>query len=306
MPQYHFEDVSLVLVDSNRDIRSSIRASLRLEGFGEVRDTHRVDRARDWVGESPPDLLIADADVLGGAACGLFHSIRHQVLGEDPFVPIIAVSNAEMPPNVRMAIDAGADHILARPITIDGLLDRVSLLIRNRKPFVVTSDYIGPDRRSHPRPGPGAPLIVVPNALRAKATRSTDPATLKHEICQKVTEINQRKMERNAFQIGWLVERILDTAFAAERAAHLDRLLETAEDLARRLSGTKHDHVSGLCRSLIQVTKKLVKREGGSDARDMKVLPHLAAAIRAAFPEDNQTVAIARDISDSVARLTAD
>lgn len=306
MPDYHFEDVSLVLVDSNRDVRSSIRASLRHEGFGEVRDTHRVDRARDWVNASPPDLLIADADVLDGAACGLFHGIRHQILGQDPFVPIIAVSTAQMPPRVRMAIDSGADHILARPVTIENLLDRVSLLIRKRKPFVVTSDYIGPDRRAKPRPGPSAPLIDVPNALRAKATRSTDRVALKREIRRKVAEINQRKMERNAFQIGWLVERLVDSGSTAERTAHLDRLLETAEDLARRLSETKHDHVSGLCRSLIQVTTKLKNRDGSADGRDTKVLPHLAAAISAAFPADNQTVAIARDIADSVARLTGD
>lgn len=306
MPQYHFESVSLMLVDPNRDVRSSIRTSLRLEGFGEVRDTHRVDRANDWINDAAPDILIADADLLDGAACNLFHDIRHQVLGEDPFVPIIAVSNAQMPPRLRMAIDAGADHILARPVTIEGLLERVSLLIRQRKPFVVTCDYIGPDRRNRPRPGPSAPLIEVPNALRAKATQSADGETLRREICRKTAEINQRKMERNAFQIGWLVGRILETATAAERVPHLGRLLEAAEDLARRLSGTKQDHVSSLCRSLIQIAKKLSTQEDNGYSRDMKVLPHLAAAIHAAFPVDSQTVMIARDIADSVARLAAD
>lgn len=303
MLDYHFEDVSLVLVDPNRDLRSSIRAGLRREGFGEVRDTHRVDRARGWVEESPPDLLIADADVLDGAACDMFHGIRHQVLGEDPFVPIIAVSTAQMPPRVRMAIDSGADNILARPVTIENLLDRVSLLIQNRKAFVVTGDYIGPDRRNTQRPGPSAPLLDVPNALRAKATRRGDGVALKHEIRRKVAEINRRKMERDAFQIGWLVQRIVVPGLAAERAGHLDRLLETAEDLARRLAETKHGHVAGLCRSLVQVAAKLKNRDASADGRDMKVLPHLVAAIVGAFPADKEATAIAQDIAHAVSRL---
>ena len=39
MPGYHFEDVSPVLVDSNRDVRSSIRAGLRHKDLGKVRAT---------------------------------------------------------------------------------------------------------------------------------------------------------------------------------------------------------------------------------------------------------------------------
>jgi len=301
IPQYHFEGVSLVLVESNRDVRGSIRMSLQHEGFGEVRDTHLLERARTWVAEAPPDLLIANADYLD--ACRLFRGIRHQSVGEDPFVPIIAVSGAGMPPQIRRAIDSGADHILVKPVTIENLLERVLRLVRSRKPFVVTSDYIGPDRRREPRPGPTAPLIDVPNVLRAKATRSADPAELRKAVRQAVVEINHRKMERNAFQIAWLVARVVDGDAAPERAAHLTRLLETAEDLARRLSGTKHDHVSGLCRSLIQVTTKLLQPETTADARDIKVLPHLASAIGAAFPDDGETAAIARDISESVSRL---
>ncbi|HLF59202.1 MAG TPA: response regulator [Alphaproteobacteria bacterium] len=304
MPQFHFENVSLVLVEANRDIRSTIRTSLEHEGFGQVRDTHRLDRAQGWVLEAAPDLLIADSDYLD--ACRMFRGIRHQELGADPFVPIIAVSTAGMPPRIRRAIDSGADQILVKPVTIEHLLERVLRLIRSRKPFVVTCDYIGPDRRREPRPGPSAPLIEVPNALRTKATRSADPITLRRDIQRAIAEINQRKMERNAFQIAWLVERIVDLAATPERAAHLNRLLDSAEDLARRLAGTAQDHVSGLCRSLIQVTAKLVRDGAAADARDIKVLPHLAAAIHAAFPDNGATAVIAREITDTVSRLTAD
>jgi len=187
MPQYHFGDVSLVLVDANRDVRSSVRTSLRLEGFGAVRDTSRVERAREWIEEQAPDLVIAESDSFNEDGCRLFHGIRHHEFGEDPFVPIIAVLTEGVTPQIRHAVDSGADHILVKPVSIESLLERVALLIRKRKPFVVTCDYIGPDRRREPRPEPSAPLIEVPNALRAKATRSADAMPLSETETARVT-----------------------------------------------------------------------------------------------------------------------
>lgn len=301
MDQYHFDNVSLVLVDANRDVRSSVRASLRLQGFGEVRDTHKVTRAKEWVEESPPDLLVADAHFFETESCGLFREIRQQFLGGDPFVPMIAVAAPGLPPQMRKLIDSGVDHIVVKPLTIADVLDRIQTLIEKRKPFVVTCDYIGPDRRKEPRPGGQAPLIKVPNALRAKATRSPALKSLRDDIRTATVEINWRKMERDAYQIAWLTERILD-GDAARRPSHVARLLDIAGDLARRLDGSHMDHVSELCRSLTQVAEKLAPGQR-ADGRDMKVLQHLAAAIRAAFPDQGESAGVARDIASSVSRF---
>lgn len=305
MDRYHFEDVSLVVVDANRDIRSSIRASLRLEGFGEVRDTHKVARAKEWVEESPPDLLVADAHFFESESesCGLFREIRHQVLGANPFIPMIAVAAAGLPPQMRKVIDSGVDHIVVKPVTISELLDRIQALVEKRKPFVVTCDYIGPDRRKEPRPGELAPLIEVPNSLRAKATRGPQLMSLREDIRAAAAGINSRKMERDAFQIAWLAARIAD-GDPARRRAHLTRLLEICGDLARRLDGSHMDHVSELCRSLTQVADKMLRAQS-PDGRDMKILRHSAAAIHAAFPDGGDSAGIARDIASSVSRFAA-
>ena len=303
MDQYHFENVSLVLVDANRDIRSSVRASLRLEGFGEVRDTHKIARAKEWVEESPPDLLVADAHFFESESCGLFREIRHQFLGADPFVPIIAVAAPSLPPQMRKVIDTGVDHIVVKPVTISELLERIQALVEKRKPFVVTCDYIGPDRRKEPRPGEKAPLIDVPNALRAKAIRSPQLQSLRDDIRAATAEINRRKMERDAYQIAWLVSRIAD-GDPARRRSHLARLLEITGDLERRLDGSSMDHVSELCRSLMQVAEKMSQVQG-PDGRDMKILRHSAAAIHAAFPDGGESAGIARDIARSISRFAA-
>ncbi len=302
---YHFEDVSLVVVGANRDIRSSIRTSLRDEGFLNVRDTHLIARARGWVTADPPDLLIADADALHGDACRLFHGIRHQELGYDPVVPIIAIAPLRTPRQIRQIVDAGPDHILVEQLTIKQLLERVHLLVLGRKPFVVTADYIGPDRRNAPRPdeSPSAPLIEVPNTLRAKATRSEDEEALRRRLAKTAAEINRRKMERDAVQIAWLTPRIVDAGETWDRERDLERLIATAEDLARRLAFAGQEHVLGLCRSLIEVASRLIHRSSAADPRDLKVLPHLSAAINTAFPEDADTASISNVIVNKVATL---
>jgi hypothetical protein len=87
-----------------------------------------------------------------------------------------------------------------------------------------------------------------------------------------------------------------------ERAPYLTRLMQTAEDLGRRLDGSRMDHVSDLCKSLIQIAENLLQSQG-PDGKDLEVLPHLADAIRAAFPDGGDSAGVARDIASSVSRF---
>ena len=110
-------------------------------------------------------------------------------------------------------------------------------------------------------------------------------------------------MERDAVQIAWLTPRIIDAGDTWDRERDLERLITTAEDLARRLAFAGQDHVLGLCRSLIEVASRLIHRSSAADPRDLKVLPHLTAAINAAFPDDSNTASISNIIVDKVASL---
>src|SRR3546814_1821103 len=59
--------------------------------------------------------------------------------------------------------------LLVKPLSTRIILDRIETVALHRKPFVVTSDYIGPDRRKAvARRDSNVPLIEVPNPLREK------------------------------------------------------------------------------------------------------------------------------------------
>ena len=78
----------------------------------------------------------------------------------------------------------------------------------------------------------------------------------------------------------------------------LKRLLYVAEDSRRRMVGTKYDHVSELCQSLIKVTTDIQAAGGSPESKDVKLLNPLSQAIQAGF--GTGTDAAARDISISV------
>jgi DNA-binding response OmpR family regulator len=309
MKGYHLDDVHLLLADRNWEVRESVKGWLRHVGFGTVSATDKLADLVAWISEEAPDLLISDIDLADGDPCELFAAIRYNRVGENPFLPIIALSISGDHSTVRKVIDTGADDLLMKPICMELLFERITALIRRRKPFVVTSDYIGPSRRRQARGETDGTLLEVPNSLKAKAIGNADVTAIQEEITKAVAEVNEQRMERHVDRIEELVRRIVGEdesgRGSGDRSHCLAQLLEVAQDLGRRMIDTRFAHVSDLCRSLVQLATVLIQTGDSPNPRDIRVLPHLAEAIRAAFNEKRETVAIAHDISQSVAQLAA-
>ena len=123
-----------------------------------------------------PDPMIHEADLADGDFCGAVHGMRHHHVRTNPFLPVMALSYNPTPELVRKIIDSGADDLVPKPVSADRLIDRIKLLIEARKPFVVTTDYVGPDRRKASDRAGTVPRVEVPNSLRAKATGTKDTA----------------------------------------------------------------------------------------------------------------------------------
>ena len=121
---------------------------------------------------------------------------------------------------IKKAVDCGADYILAAPFAPADVFKRVRILINDRKPFIVTSDYIGPDRRRDLGRGDSSiPLIDVPNTLRTKANGEVvDLTELSAAVNDAMSEINDQRLVRHSYQINLLVEMIVP-AYGKEEVA---------------------------------------------------------------------------------------
>lgn len=302
MDKLRLDQVDLLLVDQDLNIRHSLKNILHGCGFRELRYGKTLREIREEIAEAMPDLLISEVKLPDGDFCEFMFSLRHHEFGNNPFLPVIGMTWDPTPDLVKRVIESGADDLLAKPISTAQLQDRIRSLINTRKPFVVTSDYIGPDRRSGSSRETTVPLLDVPNTLRAKATGEDQKVDMQQVIDGAIAEVNLQKLDRHAFQINWLLDQFLPDLEngTMDETVHglLERLLYVAEDSSRRMIGTKHEHVSDLCRSLIKVTKAILDSDGKPKSKDIKLLRPLGQAIQAGF--ESGSAAAAREISASV------
>lgn len=304
--KWSYEKVDLLLVAPRTQNNGSLRQSLNDLDFREIRTGFDFNDILLAMQARAPDLLITDCNLPGGDVCGLVRDIRAHKIGTNPFMSIIVTTWKPSVELVHEVVDSGADDLIVQPTSRGQLGSRIEALTFNRKPFVVTANYIGPDRRKQPRPDrQQVPLLEVPNTLKAKATADVDVVKLQQAIDAAIIAVNRDKQYRNAAHVEYLVKQILP-AYAEGRIdsqleGYLRELLATAEDVSRRLAGTRFGHVAKLCQALVAVARRLVQAGAVPEEKDLRLLPELAKSIRIAFAGSERAAEVAEAISDAVA-----
>lgn len=244
-------------------VRTGLRAALFSIGFRTVSDTASFIRLHDAIANDEVDLLVTSSELEGNDVGFLIQEMRHQRLGTNPFLTTIGLlANAE-PDYVKRVIDSGVDDLLLTPVIPDQLIMRIEKLSRTRKPFVITHDYTGPDRRAATRTftNHSAPLMEVPNPLHDKVT-GIGLKTITERIRDAAATCNRLKIERNAVQVEWLVGHINASirdgmGDGASLIPHTHRLVLVAEDMIARMKGTSSEKFLGSVNELLEVVRRL-------------------------------------------------
>ena len=305
MSSVNFENVKLVIADGGAQIRREVKALLHHQGFRDIVETGDIQVLRDAIRLNEVDLLIADADLPSGDVCGLTKEIRHNEIGDNPFIVVMTLVQDPDEDRIREIIDSGSDDLILKPITTGTMIKRVLNMMSERKKFVVTSDYIGPTRRQKARVGAEeVEQMDVPNPFRARAVGGVELDMLQEEVDQFRGVVNEQKMERNASQIVYLVDRLLpiydrEKVKKKDVLEQIDRLKFITEDTARRLRGTTYDHIGQLCNSMVDVVKTIRAKPTKPPNRDLRLLPELARAIETSFRSE-ENLALARELSESL------
>jgi len=133
-----------------------------------------------------------------------------------------------------------------------------------RRPFVVISEYIGPECRGMARKeGVVISVIKTPNPLLSKLGNANGGFALKRSIDRTVHIVNEQKVERHAYSVNWLMDRIIEVKNREMAASELDvkaqfaRLNNIAGDISQRLIGTDYRHAVEMCLTLEQMTEIL-------------------------------------------------
>jgi len=154
----NFSALNVLIADDSLQMRRLLLAMLNAIGVWNVRTATDGREAFGAFKEQRPDILVTDADMGEVGGMELVRGVRRHQDQIGPYVPIIMVTGHTEQSWVEQARDAGVDEFLAKPISAGSLYVRVCEVILNPRPFVRSSDYLGPDRRRRDPNGYKGPL----------------------------------------------------------------------------------------------------------------------------------------------------
>ncbi|MBC8445184.1 MAG: response regulator [Rhodospirillaceae bacterium] len=282
-----YEDIKVVLAEPRSSLRKEYLAVLMGLGCKNIIETGNIKDVHAALEEGGVDMLIGDTTLPEGDLSKVIGKIRHGLIGDNPFVIAMVLVSRSDKELIGKVIESGADDILIKPLAAAQLRERLLAFTRGRKYFVVTSDYIGPDRRSKTRDEESpVPLIKAPNPLLVRLSGCKGSGVMKRAVNRTLSEVNEQKVERHAYSIHWLMERLIDVQKGKIPASDIDmehqfhRLNEVAMDISGRLNGTNYRHAAEMCLTLEQMTAILKKTPELAGDEEILLMGKLTSVIK--------------------------
>ncbi|WP_300649523.1 response regulator [Hydrogenophaga sp.] len=118
--------LTVLLVEDDRELRTTLRESLRVEGYVVVAAASLAD-AHALLANTDVDIVLLDLGLPDGDGESLLTTLRR---GRS--TPVIVISARETDdPKIRL-LDAGADDFLVKPFSLGELLARMRVALRHR------------------------------------------------------------------------------------------------------------------------------------------------------------------------------
>lgn len=280
---------SVVLYDPVHVNLRTTRYALQQIGFRNIRSFSTFRELKRAVLEDAPHLLMAETSDQEADVFRLVRAMRSGEVSNNPFCSVLLTSWKRDTAMVRQAVGCGADDVIIRPFSTTFAEDRIRTLVKARKPFIVTSDYIGPDRRRDPsRSDNSAPPIEAPNMLKAIVEDDAEAlARAKAWIDEARKTVDSERLRR-------LCLRVIVGAEAAERelkagrtpAMDLTEFEKGAREVRARLSHLRSGEAARVAKALCEVCAEL-REPDGLTAPNLQLARELSMAAYVAYAGDD-------------------
>jgi DNA-binding response OmpR family regulator len=256
MARLTYENARTLVYDPVGANRNATRMALYTLGFRHIETAATLESFAEQIIFSPPDLAICEAHGVDNDLCALIQRLRQGETGENPFVVIIVTAWDNSNTLVGRVVNSGADDLILRPFSVAQLSQRIRTHVERRKGFVVTSDYIGPDRRRNADRPSDVELFQPPNSLKMKVqenlTADAAAKRLESELAAVRSKFDSEKLSRDAFQICVLWRLLQDAApSSTSYASDLAKLRNTTMNVWRRSRDTVYEQGIRWCESII-------------------------------------------------------
>ncbi len=207
MADIDYTRASVLLFDPVHVNQRTTRYALFEIGFRQIECVSSLTDFKNGIAESAPALIVAESSATDQDIFNLVRSVRRGEIGSNPFVVFLLTTWSRDTGHIRKAIECGADDVIVRPFSTMFAEERVKTLIKGRKDFIVTSDYIGPDRRKDTERATDAPPITVPNFLKATVENDEDALNNGQQWVREAREaVTSERVRRVAMRIVISVE----------------------------------------------------------------------------------------------------
>jgi DNA-binding response OmpR family regulator len=260
---YHFRDAVAIVASGDPTVRHQAKANLYRFGLNQFEDIGNLENLEAYFRLNTAQILVIDVQTPGGDVCNWIKETRHTTQPHKVFLPIIAMLRSPNQNVVRRVSECGVDDIVLVPWKDGYFEQRIDKLLTKRKPYVVTSEYIGPDRRRQDRGTKNqVELLHVPNPLMYKTSQFESSGDKELDGATILEKMNLQRILRSAELVIRLfgeLDRILtkpapNEELVANRAA---RSVDAIADTIRRIKGTHYAEHVNRCQAVLKIARSL-------------------------------------------------
>lgn len=144
---YNLAQLKVLVVDDNEQMRDLLKTLLEVVGITRIRLAADARIGWEMLRNFNPDLLVTDWNMPPTNGIDFVKRVRSDKESPNPYLPVILLTAYTERYRVEEARDAGVSEFLAKPISAKSLFDRITAIVEDKRSFVVTQTYFGPDRR---------------------------------------------------------------------------------------------------------------------------------------------------------------
>jgi CheY-like chemotaxis protein len=146
-PTVNLRDLVILVADPNAYARRITNGILRGFGANKVLEVEQALSLFQVLSGQKIDILLCDTRLPPHGGLMLTRTIRRNANNENRTIPILLMSSDTGESTIKNARDAGANIVVAKPMSPKSLYDRLAWIAFNPRPFIDTATYFGPDRR---------------------------------------------------------------------------------------------------------------------------------------------------------------
>lgn len=256
MARLSYDSVEALIYDPVSANRTATRAALYSLGFRRTETVPTLEAMVDVIQRQTPDLVLAETQGAADELCLAIQQLRQGSSGYNPFIVIIVTAWEKSSALITKVVNSGADDLLLRPFSTALLGTRIEAHIERRKGFVITTDYVGPDRRRDAaRPG-DAEMFDPPNSLKMKAKDRMSADLIAKRLDMELHGAREKlageKLRRDSFQVCILWRLLREQRQGTPQfEADLMKLGNLSRSIERRCTDAGQEKVLERCTAIL-------------------------------------------------------